>query len=126
MHVLQNNGDEISMNKSHLLSLYDVIFGDEKPFIVLSHFKNIFFKDETERRILIDEEGYGWDEAWEITQHSCAYTNHTILAEALEKWPVRLFQPLLPRIYMITEEINRRYSYAYDAFGRINLLCGGA
>ena len=60
-------------------------------------------------RILIDEEGYDWDQAWFITQHSCAYTNHTILAEALEKWPVDLFKPLLPRIYMITEEINRRY-----------------
>ena len=81
------------------------------------HEKNVLHINDTHpalivpelMRILIDEEGYGWDEAWEITQHSCAYTNHTILAEALEKWPVRLFQPLLPRIYMITEEINRRY-----------------
>ncbi|QVK18712.1 glycogen/starch/alpha-glucan phosphorylase [Mycoplasmatota bacterium] len=59
-------------------------------------------------RILIDEEGFDWDSAWDITTHTCAYTNHTILSEALEKWPVRLFQPLLPRIYMIVEEMNRR------------------
>jgi len=60
-------------------------------------------------RILIDQEGYDWDLAWSITQNSCAYTNHTILAEALEEWPVSLFKPLLPRIYMIVEEINRRF-----------------
>jgi len=60
-------------------------------------------------RILLDEENYNWEDAWNIVTQSCAYTNHTILSEALEKWPVRLFQPLLPRIYMITEEINRRY-----------------
>ncbi len=59
-------------------------------------------------RILVDEEGLDWEEAWKITKNSCAYTNHTILAEALEKWPVHLFKRLLPRIYTITEEINRR------------------
>ncbi len=59
-------------------------------------------------RILVDEEHIDWDEAWEITKKCCAYTNHTILAEALEKWPVHLFKRLLPRIYTITEEINRR------------------
>lgn len=59
-------------------------------------------------RILVDEEGIEWDEAWNITKNSCAYTNHTILAEALEKWPVHLFKRLLPRIFTITEEINRR------------------
>ncbi|MDE5715100.1 MAG: glycogen/starch/alpha-glucan phosphorylase [Anaeroplasmataceae bacterium] len=59
-------------------------------------------------RILVDEEGIEWDEAWKITRNCCAYTNHTILAEALEKWPVHLFKKLLPRIYTITEEINRR------------------
>lgn len=60
-------------------------------------------------RILVDEEGFEWEDAWKITKNSIAYTNHTILAEALEKWPIRLFQPLLPRIYTITEEINRRF-----------------
>ncbi|MDE7106390.1 MAG: glycogen/starch/alpha-glucan phosphorylase [Anaeroplasmataceae bacterium] len=59
-------------------------------------------------RILVDEEGIEWDEAWKITRNCCAYTNHTILAEALEKWPVHLFKKLLPRIFTITEEINRR------------------
>ena len=60
-------------------------------------------------RILIDEEGLDWDEAWDITCHTCAYTNHTIMAEALEKWPIELFSRLLPRIYQIVEEIDRRY-----------------
>ncbi len=59
-------------------------------------------------RILVDEENLEWDEAWNITKNCCAYTNHTILSEALEKWPVSLFMRLLPRIYTITEEINRR------------------
>ena len=65
-------------------------------------------------RILVDEEGLEWDEAWNITKHCCAYTNHTILAEALEKWPVSLFQKLLPRIYTIVEEINRRLLYEIE------------
>jgi starch phosphorylase len=60
-------------------------------------------------RILMDEEGLGWDEAWEVTTKTCAYTNHTIMAEALEKWPIELFSRLLPRIYQIVEEINRRF-----------------
>ena len=60
-------------------------------------------------RILMDEEGLGWDEAWEVTTKTCAYTNHTIMAEALEKWPIDLFSRLLPRVYQIVEEIDRRF-----------------
>lgn len=60
-------------------------------------------------RILLDDYGLSWEEAWEITTGTCAYTNHTIMSEALEKWPVELFSRLLPRIYQIVEEINRRF-----------------
>ena len=60
-------------------------------------------------RILLDEEDLGWNEAWDITTKCCAYTNHTIMAEALEKWPVDLFSRLLPRIYQIIQEIDRRF-----------------
>lgn len=71
-------------------------------------------------RILLDEEKMDWDEAWNITVHTISYTNHTTLSEALEKWPTHIFQPLLPRIFMIVEEINERFcrelwnKYTYD------------
>ena len=60
-------------------------------------------------RILMDEHYLTWEEAWEVTTKTCAYTNHTIMAEALEKWPIELFSRLLPRVYQIVEEINRRF-----------------
>ena len=60
-------------------------------------------------RLLIDQEGLSWEEAWDVTTKTCAYTNHTIMAEALEKWPIELFSRLLPRVYQIVEEINRRF-----------------
>jgi starch phosphorylase len=63
-------------------------------------------------RILLDEYKLEWDDAWDITTRTCAYTNHTIMSEALEKWPLELFSRLLPRIYQITEEINRRFQCA--------------
>ena len=66
-------------------------------------------------RILIDDYGLGWDDAWSITTRCCAFTNHTIMAEALEKWPIDLFSRLLPRIWQIVSEINRRFSLELDA-----------
>ena len=84
-------------------------------------------------RLLMDEHGLGWDEAWEITTHSVAYTNHTIMSEALEKWPIEIFSRLLPRIYNIVEEINRRFCLAieekfpgdYDKKQRMAIICDG-
>ena len=66
-------------------------------------------------RILIDEYGLGWEDAWTVTTKTVAYTNHTIMAEALEKWPIELFSSLLPRIYQIVEEINRRFCLLIEA-----------
>ncbi|MCI8940601.1 MAG: glycogen/starch/alpha-glucan phosphorylase [Dorea sp.] len=66
-------------------------------------------------RILLDDYHLGWNEAWEVTTKSCAYTNHTIMAEALEKWPIDLFSKLLPRIYQIIQEIDRRFLLEVEA-----------
>lgn len=84
-------------------------------------------------RILIDEEELSWDEAWRITVNTISYTNHTILAEALEKWPIEMFNKLLPRIYMIVKEINRRYCEKlnvkyegqFDKINRMSILADG-
>ena len=72
-------------------------------------------------RILLDEEGMEWDEAWKIVQNAVCYTNHTILSEALEQWSIALFEPLLPRIYQLIEEINRRFLLALESgIGKTN------
>ena len=84
-------------------------------------------------RILMDEEGLGWDEAWEITKNTVAYTNHTILPEALETWNIEMFRSLLPRIYMIVEEINERfcrelwdkYPGDWDRISRMAIIADG-
>ncbi len=84
-------------------------------------------------RILIDNENLNWAEAWEITTNCCAYTNHTVLSEALERWPVDLFSRLLPRIYQISEEINRRfivelttkYHRSQDVIQRLSIIADG-
>ncbi|RXI98762.1 glycogen/starch/alpha-glucan phosphorylase [Anaerobacillus alkaliphilus] len=89
-------------SKHSLLDLPDkVVFhiNDTHPVLIIPELM----------RILMDEEGLSWDEAWDITTKTCAYTNHTTLVEALEKWPINLFRELLPRIYMIVEEINERF-----------------
>lgn len=84
-------------------------------------------------RVLIDEEGFDWDLAWNITRQTISYTNHTTLSEALEKWPIRIFQPLLPRIYMIVEEINERfcgelwdkYTGDWDRIAKLAIIADG-
>ena len=89
-------------NHSDIRKLYEkVVFqmNDTHPTVAVAELM----------RILMDEEGLGWDEAWEVTTKCVAYTNHTIMSEALEKWPIELFSRLLPRIYQIVEEINRRF-----------------
>jgi len=91
---LENN---VSLDNFHELNVLQI--NDTHPAILVGELM----------RVLIDDHHYGWNEAWEITTKSLAYTNHTILAEALEKWPVDIIQPLLPRVYKIIEEINLRW-----------------
>ena len=84
-------------------------------------------------RILLDQEGLTWEDAFDITTRTCAYTNHTIMIEALETWPIQLFQKLLPRIYQIIEEINRRfcmelrdvYRQSEDTVHNMSIICDG-
>jgi glycogen phosphorylase len=89
-------------NKVNIHKLYDKVaihINDTHPSLCIPELM----------RILMDEEGFGWDEAWDITKKATSYTNHTIMAEAMEKWNINMVKDLLPRIYMIIEEINRRY-----------------
>ena len=83
-------------------------------------------------RLLVDDYDMPWDEAWDITNRTCAYTNHTILAEALEKWPVNIFEPVLPRIYQIVEEINSRFcsmlidkGYSQEKITKLAIISNG-
>ena len=99
---LQRAVSKYKENHDDILKLYEkVVFqmNDTHPTVAVAELM----------RILLDDEGLEWDEAWDITRRCCAYTNHTIMAEALEKWPIELFSRLLPRIYQIVEEINRRF-----------------
>ena len=99
---LQAASEKYKKNHSDIRKLYEkVVFqmNDTHPTVAVAELM----------RILMDEEGLGWDEAWEVTTKCVAYTNHTIMSEALEKWPIELFSRLLPRVYQIIEEINRRF-----------------
>ena len=99
---LQAAIEKYKKNHSDIRKLYEkVVFqmNDTHPTVAVAELM----------RILMEEEGLGWDEAWEVTTKCVAYTNHTIMSEALEKWPIELFSRLLPRVYQIIEEINRRF-----------------
>jgi starch phosphorylase len=88
-----------SADLSHLDEAVSIQMNDTHPVIAIAELM----------RLLIDEEGVSWEEAWEVTMRCCAYTNHTVLSEALEKWPIEIFAALLPRHYQLIEEINRRF-----------------
>lgn len=103
----------ISASVQRAVSKYMEKHDDVRKF----HEKNVFQLNDTHptvavaelMRVLLDDYKLEWDEAWDVTTKTCAYTNHTIMAEALEKWPIELFSRLLPRVYQIVEEINRRF-----------------
>ncbi len=92
---IKHHGDDLT----HFAETNVIQLNDTHPVVAIPELK----------RLLMDEYGFGWNEAWAVTTKTFAYTNHTILAEALEKWPIAIFQGLLPRIYQIVEEINRRF-----------------
>ena len=94
-HYVADHGTDFSK----FASLHVIQLNDTHPVVAIPELM----------RILMDDYNLGWDKAWDIVTHTFAYTNHTILAEALEKWPIEIFQGLLPRIYQIAEEINRRF-----------------
>ncbi|HAN58589.1 MAG TPA: glycogen phosphorylase, partial [Erysipelotrichaceae bacterium] len=97
-----------SIIRAHLRVYPDLTNFADKNVIQLNDTHPVLVIPEL-MRIFMDEYDMGWDESWEIVKHTCAYTNHTILAEALEKWPIDVMRDLLPRIYQIIEEIDRRF-----------------
>ena len=97
-HYKDHHGDPAQFDKYIALHI-----NDTHPALVIPELM----------RILMDEEGLSWEDAWRITQNSVAYTNHTVMPEALEQWPITMFKPLLPRIYLIIDELNRRFLEAY-------------
>ncbi len=99
-YLNEQNGNIRNLNNKYVFHI-----NDTHPTLVIPELM----------RILLDEHHLPWDEAWEITRNTCAYTNHTILAEALEKWPAEMIKKLIPRIYQIIEEINRRYCEKLNA-----------
>ena len=123
---LQAAIDKYKKNHKDIMKLHEKVtfqMNDTPPTVAVAELM----------RILMDEEGLGWDDAWSVTTKAVAYTNHTIMAEALEKWPVELFSRLLPRVYQIIEEINRRfvleiqekYPGNYDKIKKMAILYDG-
>ncbi|MCH3951775.1 MAG: glycogen/starch/alpha-glucan phosphorylase [Acidaminococcus sp.] len=117
-HFKSHHGDPREFDKYNAIHI-----NDTHPALVIPELM----------RILMDEEGLSWDEAWTITKNSVAYTNHTVMPEALEQWPISMFQPLLPRIYLILDELNRRFLEKYrekfpnreDKAASVAILWGG-
>ena len=123
---LQAAIDKYKKNHKDIMKLHEKVtfqMNDTHPTVAVAELM----------RILMDEEGLGWDDAWSVTTKCVVYTNHTIMAEALEKWPVELFSRLLPRVYQIIEEINRRfildiqakYPGNYDKIKKMAILYDG-